>query len=178
MKELLFGAKEVEAVGLAEESLNKAAELEKLGFKKLAEEAFIQHSAREKIDLLSYLKEYPRITRAMIDTYIANIERKENSIRMTRYHEWGISPMNMDYIKLYWKEIPLESYDKFPPQEVLDKLDVAKGLDLFDSFVIAVIERQQIRVPDPLLLGIINGSTDRYVIAQWDYDIDLEELLK
>lgn len=72
-----------------------------------------------------------------------------------------------------WEEERIESYKAIPPPEALDKLREHRDRNIFDYFTIASVKG----IPDPLLLGRLNGSEDRYFIAQWGNDIALEDVL-
>lgn len=72
-----------------------------------------------------------------------------------------------------WVEDKIEELMKLPPMRVLKRLVEEKGKNLFDYFTVARLAE----LPDPLLLGRINGVNDRFFIAQWDNDICLDDLL-
>jgi len=72
-----------------------------------------------------------------------------------------------------WVETPVENYLSIPPKEVLNDMRVHKARNLFDYFTIASVEH----IKDPLLLGRIEGTTDRYFIVQWGADIHVEDVL-
>lgn len=74
----------------------------------------------------------------------------------------------------YLAFIPLEKYEKIPPEGVLKELEQAIGVGCFDRFEVAEIKR----VPDPLLLGIVDGCPDRFFIGQWDDDVKISDILK
>jgi hypothetical protein len=79
---------------------------------------------------------------------------------------------------------PLESYvgnpdngsekDRLIPDDVLDSLEVAKERHLFDTMHVLWAER----VPDPLLLGRVDGCEDYFFIAEWGDDITFDQLTK
>jgi len=68
----------------------------------------------------------------------------------------------------------IESYDKIPPDHVLENLDVAKERKCFDSFEVVHI----MEVKDPILFGRIKNCPDRFFIDQWDNDVRIEDILK
>lgn len=72
---------------------------------------------------------------------------------------------------------PVAQYRNVPPADVLQKLREAKTLACFDTFEIATIESVKV-IPDPILFGRINGSGNRYFIAQWDDDVKIEDILR
>ena len=73
--------------------------------------------------------------------------------------------------KFVWTETPLEEYPGIPPEFVLKKIEQYKPS--FDSLAIAEVNS----VKDPLLLGRINGSSDRYFLAQWGKDVKLDDII-
>lgn len=75
-------------------------------------------------------------------------------------------------------ETPLEGYREVPPPDVLTKLREAKKLECFDAYTVASVEDQShTRVPDPILFGKVTGSNLRFVIAQWDDDVRVEDII-
>jgi len=72
-----------------------------------------------------------------------------------------------------WEEERIENYKSIPPSDVLETLREHKERGLFDYFTIASVRG----IPDPLLLGRLNESEDRYFIAQWGSDIALEDVI-
>lgn len=73
--------------------------------------------------------------------------------------------------------VPLKSYSKVPPDHVLESLEKAKGHECFDFYEVGVLESVEVR-PDPLMIGRIIGSDDRFFIDQWDNDVKIEDILK
>jgi len=64
-------------------------------------------------------------------------------------------------------------YTKIPPSHVLDSLEKAKEMNVFDSFEIAFIKT----VKDPILFGCIEGCTDKFFIDQWDDDVKIQDII-
>lgn len=75
--------------------------------------------------------------------------------------------------KFCWTETPVEKYETLPPKHILDLLKMHKDRHVFDYFSIASVNA----VVDPLLLGRIDGSSDRFFIAQWGEDIQLDDVI-
>jgi hypothetical protein len=61
-----------------------------------------------------------------------------------------------------------------PPTDVLEKMSAAKKDGLFDGFAIIHVAK----VPDPILVGQVNGSEDLYFIAEWGNDISFDEMMR
>lgn len=75
--------------------------------------------------------------------------------------------------KFVWTETPIADYEGIPPRHALEALKAAQEKTVFDYFTIASVNAVQ----DPLLLGRINGESDRFFIAQWDTDVCLDDLI-
>lgn len=74
-----------------------------------------------------------------------------------------------------WKEERVEDYDGLPPAPVIETFKEHKARKVFDYFTIASVNS----VPDPLLLGRIDGDDDnRWFIAQWGEDVCLDDVIK
>lgn len=82
---------------------------------------------------------------------------------------------NVTYDRLAFT--PISQYGKAPPKDVLDEVRKAKSLGCFDDFEVATIESVRV-VPDPIIFGVINGSANKYFVAQWDNDVKIEDILK
>jgi hypothetical protein len=72
-----------------------------------------------------------------------------------------------------WTEALLQDYPTIPPAEVLKALRKHQERKVFDYFTIASVKG----VPDPLLLGRVIGSKDRWFIKQWGEDIHVEDVI-
>lgn len=68
----------------------------------------------------------------------------------------------------------LSQYERVPPAEVLVKLEEAINHQCFDSFEVVSVRA----VKDPILFGKIKGCKDKFIIAQWDDDLKVSDLLK
>jgi len=73
-----------------------------------------------------------------------------------------------------WNEERVEDYDGLPPVEVLETFKEHKARGAFDYFTIASVNS----IPDPLLLGRIDGDDDnRWFIDNWGTDVCLDDLI-
>lgn len=72
-----------------------------------------------------------------------------------------------------WKETDIKDYSGIPPVGVLETFGMHKARELFHDFSVAEVEG----VHDPLLLGRLDGRPERYFIAQWGDDVQLDDLL-
>src|SRR3990167_7132968 len=80
---------------------------------------------------------------------------------------------------LLWKETLIAEYNEIPPMFVLERLKEAKITGAFDFFTVATIKLTCHPIPtldDPLLIGRINNNSKRWIIAQWDYDLRVDDL--
>ena len=63
--------------------------------------------------------------------------------------------------------------DRLIPDDVLDKIELAKERRLFDAFQVMWAEK----VKDPIVFGVLDGCQDMFFVAEWDDDITFEQLL-
>lgn len=82
------------------------------------------------------------------------------------------SVQNMEYQVLDFT--PIADYPTVPPDDVLTQLEVAHGRECFDAFEIAHIRN----VKDPILFGRVDGTPNRFYVAQWETDISIDDLIK
>lgn len=132
--------------------------LVQLGFTKAAERANKLSGKRKKL-MIAY-EHYRYIRREKIEAF------KEKLFEKT--HNWD---GNGGRHALSFSKI--EDYEAAPPMDVLDLLETAKGHKCFDSFEIVYIKK----IKDPLLLGVIEGCSDKFFIGQWDDDISINDIL-
>ena len=72
---------------------------------------------------------------------------------------------------------PLEDYESVPPTHVLDAIEEAQRYQCFARYEVLRLKEETIK-PDPILFGVVAGSSDRFFIAQWDHDVAIEDILK
>ena len=116
---------------------------------------------------------YPSFSQMDLDRFNAKLYKATR--RETKPDDWNRTSVE-------WHEVivvDLKYYSQVPPSHVLDKLEEAKSKGLFDEFkVAAVVNRERVYAPDPLLVGRINGVSAYFIIAQWDKDLKVSELVK
>lgn len=130
---------------------------------------------------------YPIITQTAVTQFLKNIARQY------RDGEWYCDPddaldrgswnevlflatkeklwyQEHDYsrMRVSWDEQPLSEYRGTPPMHVLKSAEEAKTK--FDQLRVVTIGC--VRVEDPLLIGIKEGISDRFLIDWWGNDID------
>lgn len=93
------------------------------------------------------------------------------SITKDTCHRRSSQKGTIGYFK--WKETPVSDYNGIPPVGILETFAEHKKRNLFHDFTVAEVEG----IHDPLLLGRIDGSDERFFIAQWGDDIQLDDLL-
>lgn len=74
----------------------------------------------------------------------------------------------------------VEKYAGTPPQDVLEAVKVAKERGIFDGFEVADIQpvATKFKMPDPIVFGVVNGCTDRFVIAEWGDDVKVSDIIE
>lgn len=118
-----------------------------------------------------------------------HIERHNNMLKsLTRKltRKWRqYSEVHREYSFLQLDFTTIHNYPAAPPAEVLVELQKAKEMGCFDRFEVCTLGRHTLRestpvfrMPDPILFGRIDGSENRYFIAQWDDDIKIEDILR
>lgn len=120
--------------------------------------------------VLKELKEKKRKLAVAYEHYRFVRVEKIAEFNQKLYDETRIDSEGYKYLSF----TPIEAYEKFPPQSVLDSLQTALDRKCFDNFQVAHIER----VKDPILFGYVQGCTDAFFIDQWDNDVKIEEILK
>lgn len=75
--------------------------------------------------------------------------------------------------KYQWTETPLATYPTIPPVDVLQAIQTNQDRKVFDYMTIAEVNE----VEDPLLLGRIKGSKDRFFLYQWGKDVNLDDVI-
>lgn len=80
-------------------------------------------------------------------------------------------------MRYLWDEAHVSVTKHCPPQNILDAMKIHKERGIFDLFTVAEVIFEPIPVKDPLLLGRIYGSSDRFFIGQWGEDVALDDLI-
>jgi len=86
----------------------------------------------------------------------------------------GYAKVHVDQLDQYTGNKLAEDKDSIIPDFVLDKLAEAKDRQVFDDFGVLWVEK----VKDPLLLGVIKGCKDYFLIAEWGEDIKFGDIMK
>lgn len=133
--------------------------LEKLGFKAAAGK--VKEAVQRKRKMAIAYEFYRYVRPEKILEFNAKLMKKShNWDKMGGYHTLTFTP--------------IANYEGAPPMEVLKKLEEAQDRKCFDAFEVGYIRE----VPDPLLMGVINGCTDKFFIDQWDNDVKIQDILK
>ena len=81
-----------------------------------------------------------------------------------------------------WQEMKfhsIQTFDAVPPETALLELEKAQKLGCFDEYTVGRVETNLKEIiPDPILFGKVGGCQDLFVIAQWDTDVKVEDILQ
>lgn len=139
-------------------------ELEKLGFKEVA--GNLRTLAIKKKKMAIAYEHYRFVRQEKINEFNAKLRKNTEKAGAYGYASWQTLTFT-----------PVSNYTEVPPKHVLTKLAEAMERKCFDGFEIAHIVTE-IKVPDPILFGRIEGCPDRFYIDQWDNDVKIEDILK
>lgn len=153
---------EIETKTEVQPQTGRAARLEKLGFKTAGIE--LKGLLQKQKNLAIAYEHYRYVTPERVNEFNQKLLNKTGK----NLH----SMLTMEYQTLAFT--PIECYAKVPPDDVLASLEVAQDRKCFDAFEVAYIKN----VKDPLLFGRVNGTPNRFFIAQWDNDVTIDQLLK
>lgn len=104
---------------------------------------------------------------------VKEIGKFENENRVTATRD-GIK-VHIDPLNIYCGAMSdTNAKDKIIPDFVLDELEKAQGRQIFDEYSVLWVER----VKDPLLLGLIKGCKDYFLIAEWGEDVSFDQIIK
>lgn len=84
-----------------------------------------------------------------------------------------LSPSKDRIAGFSWTEVRVADYPAIPPDNALAALKVAQAKEIFHYFTIASVNA----VKDPLLLGRLEGSEDRFYLAAWGEDVALDDVI-
>lgn len=74
--------------------------------------------------------------------------------------------------------VPIAKYASLPPAEVLEAVKLARSGGLFCGFDVAyIMDEKEVRDPDPIVFGNIDGCSDHFFITQWGDDVKLTDLI-
>lgn len=156
----------VPVVVIEKEKVSKhAAKLKELGFSKLHGKVSEIADRAMKQNLIA-MAGYLRIPAEKIKAAKATIAARSNYSRKLALLETSIE----EYVGQNADEKNLT----IPPIDVLEKLEIAKKSELFDSYSIIHVKA----IPDPILLGRVKGVEDAFFIAEWGDDISLTDVMK
>ena len=78
----------------------------------------------------------------------------------------------------YWLEVPIKEITEPIPTNCLYILKEWKSRNVFERFTVATVENENSKkIPDPFLIGRINGDSNRYFLAQWGGDINIDNVV-
>jgi hypothetical protein len=142
---------------------NKIERLEKLGLKAQAAILEAEITLRQKLNALMEW-DYKLLPSDKIDEYNGKYDKNNDKIMV-----------HVDSVQTYigTKDTSIAK-DKVIPDNVLGDFEVAQDRKLFDAYSILWVEK----VKDPLLLGMIDGCKDYFLIAEWGDDVKFDDIVK
>lgn len=151
-----------------------ADHLRKAGFTRAALAVLERAEVRQKLARISTFK-YIAITRDEIEGFLAKRNSLEMPVPWKRWVSTGDREIALDRETYFWHQTNVSAYLGVPPHRIIEALEAHRERGCFDEFVVGEV----VRVKDPLLLGTINGVTDRlWFIAQWGEDVALDDVIK
>ena len=153
---------EMEVSEKQEAKVSRTDRLAKAGFVKAAQDLRVMLTKKRKLAIAYEL--YRFVTPENVAKFNADLLKKTGK---NLNDAW-----NQEYSVLAF--VPIQSYGSVPPDEVITKLEEAQSHKCFDQYEVAYI----LDVKDPLLFGRVEGSPNRFFIAQWDDDVKIDDLIK
>jgi len=171
LEKLKRSVQQIEVEPFSDEAKEKVEQkiqrLEAAGATAQAEVLYHELITREKLARLKRWDfDYKLLTKKTINSF-----EQSNTMSLTRD---GLC-LHIDRIEAYVGNPESgKEKDRLIPDNILTELEKAKDRNLFDAVAILWAEK----VPDPLLLGIIDGCEDYFYIAEWGEDVSFEQLTK
>lgn len=162
-------------------AIAKAELLKSLGFVKAAEPVLQKATLSQKLKRIADLK-FIAIKTQKITAFLQRLGteyNKQNGVDQegTVWNDYCVLTCHSRGYKgvgkFEWSETPIDKYEGIPPEGVLKRFAEVKETKVFDRYSVATVKA----VKDPLLLGHIDGSEDRYFIAQWGDDVKLDDVI-
>lgn len=138
--------------------------LEKLGFN--AASSKLRKISEKKRKLALAYEHFRFVRQEKIDAFNDKLRKK------TEKRMWNPIGVYTQWQTLAF--VPLESWDRIPPDNVLVDLEAAQDRKCFDAYEVAHIQEVN---NDPIIFGRIVGCPDRFFISQWDDDVKIEDIL-
>lgn len=166
--------------------LEQAKSAEEAGFVKTAE--VLKDKAERGRKLAIAYEHFKIVTQEQIDSFSKKLVEKTRrpldaeqarrlELQKTPHHptRWEGATVIHDELKL----VAMETYPGLPPGDVLAKVKEAKVLGCFDRFEVAEVSPVStvVKLPDPIVFGLVNGCTDRFFIAEWGDDVKVSDLI-
>lgn len=159
--------------------LEQAKEAREAGF--VAAATDLERKAERARKLVIAYEHYRYVKQETVDAFNAKLKaqtsRPATAAERDQFYRSGYSVRSIhDKLVLHTMEL----YPGLPPTDVLAKVKEAKGRDCFDKFEVAEIqpEATHVKLPDPIVFGLIDGCTDRFYIAEWGSDVSITDLLQ
>lgn len=152
-------------------------------YNSLAVEAGFTRTAAKvalKGKLAQAYEHYRYVTKAQIEAYQEKLkratERPAVGAERTSGDGWRMVTHVCDQLRFR----SLDKYDGLPPADVLEQVKAARERKIFNDFQVADVApvATKYKMPDPIVFGIIDGCSDRFVIAEWGDDVRVADLIK
>lgn len=162
------------------DTLKRVRNIERYGYVMITEENIGKYLCilRDKYNKKAKNKKYPVISNNAYLWFSFSSSAVEEKKPANEFDS-NLRKYTFDYLetkgigKYEWDEEKVSEYKGIPPLDVLKTMDHHFKRQCFDEFTVATVKS----IPDPLLIGRINGSKIRYFIAQWGNDILLDDLI-
>ncbi len=124
--------------------------LKELGLNAISEKLLRKKGGKEK--LLKAVSEYRYATKEDLDDFKKEMRKYNKELAV----------------------VEMKSFDRLPPDEILEDLQKARKKKCFDTYHIAYIRK----VKDPILFGKINGFNELFFyVSQWGDDVKIEDII-
>ena len=159
--------------------LERAAEAEAAGFTAAAE------TLRTKADRMSRLHRayhYRFVSQEVFDKFNQKLKDKTSrpataadAKKIANGTAYYTATILHDQLTL----VALEKYPALPPAEALKATTAARETGIFHRFEVAEVNPvgTEIKLPDPIVFGLVDGCTDRFFVCEWGSDVSIKDLL-
>lgn len=160
--------------------LEAAAEAEACGFTTAAE--VVKEKAERARKLAVAYEHYRYVTEEQIQAFNERLMKetgkpktREDAHRAARPHIFHSYEKVADQLVM----VEIAKYKGLPPREVIQKVKEATARGCFDGMEVAEIApvSTQVKLPDPIVFGRVEGCGDRFFIAEWGSDVSISDLI-
>lgn len=156
--------------------LEQAAEAREAGFTTVATE--LERKAKLATNLAKAYEFFRYVSREAYDAFQKKIldKTKRPATEADRARLGRYTTEVADQLVI----VDMGAYPGLPPADVLLKVKEARAMEIFDRFEVAEIQpvATQVKLPDPIVFGLVDGCTDRFFVAEWGTDVSINDLLQ